>query len=319
VTDATQDLRISQQFGRYLFDSTLDGVTLADESGRIIAANPAACEMFGRREDQLSKMAVTDLAEPSDERFASLLKERKERGWAQGEATFVRADATRFIALVTSTLFQDADGIVKTVTAIRDVTAFKRLQGAFHGTVEAISKLVEARDPYTAGHQRRVAELAEKIGEELDLPPEQLKGLRVTGFIHDVGKIGVPAEILTKPTRLDETEFALVKRHSQIGYEVLKTVDFHWPVAQTVLQHHERIDGSGYPQGLKGDSILLDARIVAVADVVESMASHRPYRPSLGIDAALAEIERGRKTLYDAGVADACIKLFRMKRYQLPT
>jgi HD-GYP domain-containing protein (c-di-GMP phosphodiesterase class II) len=201
---------------------------------------------------------------------------------------------------------------------VRDLSAVKRLQAELQGIVESIGALVAARDPYTAGHERRVALIAERIGRQLKLPAEQLEGLRITGFIHDVGKIAVPAEILSKPGRLHEVEFALIKRHPQTGYEVLKSIDFRWPVAQAVLQHHERLDGSGYPQGLEGDSILLDARIIAVADVVETMASHRPYRPSLGIDAALLEIERGQGSVYDARVVDACLDLFRTGRYQLP-
>src|SRR5271169_391399 len=189
---------------------------------------------------------------------------------------------------------------------------------SLEGTINAISSMVELRDPYTAGHERRVAQLAVAIGKELGLPEHQVEGLHVAGRIHDIGKIAVPAEILSKPTRLSEMEYSLIKNHSQAGFDILKGIDFPWPIAQTVLQHHERLDGKGYPQGLKGNEILLEARILAVADVMEAMSSHRPYRAGLGIDAALEEISRNRGVLYCPTVADACIKLFREQGYQLP-
>jgi HD-GYP domain-containing protein (c-di-GMP phosphodiesterase class II) len=174
------------------------------------------------------------------------------------------------------------------------------------------------RDPYTAGHERRVAEIAVAIGAELGFDSRRLEGLRVAGYLHDIGKITIPSEILSKPGRLTAIEFKLIQGHPQASHDVLKAVEFPWPVAGVALQHHERIDGSGYPQGLKGEAILFEARIMAVADVVEAMSSHRPYRPGLGIDKALAEIERGRGTVYDANVADACARLFGEKGYSIP-
>jgi PAS domain S-box-containing protein len=318
MADAIQGPTVPRQFADYLFEIALDGALVTDASGRIVAANPAACRMFGRSREELSKLGAADLADPCDKHTSWLIKERTERGWAQGETTLVRADGSHFIAMTTSTAFRDVNGTLMNISVIRDISAIKRLEAEFHATVQSIGKLVEARDPYTAGHDRRVADIAEQIGKELELPAEQLEGLHLTGFIHDVGKIGVPAEILSKPTRLDEVELALVRRHPRTGYEVLKTVDFRWPVAQTVLQHHERLDGSGYPQGLKGDSILLEARILSVADVIEAMASHRPYRPGLGIDSALSEIKRGQGSLYDARAVGACLSLFQTKGYQLP-
>ena len=186
---------------------------------------------------------------------------------------------------------------------------------SLEGTITAIANMVELRDPYTAGHERHVSRLAEAIGKEMGLPERQVEGLRVAGFIHDIGKISVPAEILSKPTRLSEIEYSLVKTHAQSGFNILKGIDFPWPVAQAVLQHHERLDGSGYPQGLKGDEILPEARILAVADVVEAIHSHRPYRPGLGIHAALEEIERHRNVFYCSDVVDSCVRLFRNKGY----
>jgi PAS domain S-box-containing protein len=185
-------------------------------------------------------------------------------------------------------------------------------------TVKAIAGIVEMRDPYTSGHQARVAEIAQALGRQLGLAEEEVHAIFLAGLVHDLGKVRIPAEILSKPGRLDEVEFSLIKMHAQAGYDILKDIDFAWPIAQMVLQHHERMDGSGYPQGLQGDAILLGARILCVADVVEAMSSHRPYRPGLGVAAALAELERGRGTAYDPQVVDACLVLFKEKKYVLP-
>lgn len=194
----------------------------------------------------------------------------------------------------------------------------KKLRASLLDSITALAATVEMRDAYTAGHQRRVAQLAIAIAKELQLPAEQVEGIHLASVVHDIGKIHVPAEILGKPLRLSELEFAYIKEHPQSGYEILKSIDFPWPIAQIVLQHHERLDGSGYPHGLKSDQILLDAKIIAVADVVEAMMSHRPYRPALGIDAALEEITRNRGVLYDPAVVDVCLKLFRERGYHLP-
>ena len=193
-----------------------------------------------------------------------------------------------------------------------------QLETAFMSTVQVATSLSEMRDPYTAGHERRVAEIAVAIGAELGFDKRRQEGLRVAGYLHDVGKITVPSEILSKPGKLAAVEFELIQGHAQAGSDVLKDVEFPWPVAEVALQHHELMDGSGYLQGLKGEEILFEARIMAVADVVEAMSSHRPYRPGLGIDKALAEIERGRGTAYDPLVAEACLRLFRENAYQLP-
>lgn len=192
------------------------------------------------------------------------------------------------------------------------------LQSAFMSTVDVIMTLSEMRDPYTAGHERRVGAIAAAIGVELGCDERVVEGLKVAGHLHDIGKITVPSEILSLPGRLSAIQMLLIREHAQAGYDVLKQVEFPWPVALVALQHHERVDGSGYPQGLQGDAILLEARIMAVADVVEAMSSHRPYRAALGLDAALNEITRGRSTAYDAVVADACLKLFKEKAYAIP-
>jgi putative two-component system response regulator len=184
--------------------------------------------------------------------------------------------------------------------------------------VTVIAATIEVRDPYTAGHQRRVSNLATAIAREMQLPDDLIEGLRLASVVHDTGKIQIPAEILSKPGRLSELEFRLIQEHPGTGYEILKSIKFPWPIAQTVLQHHERLDGTGYPHGLKEMDILLEAKILAVADVVEAIASHRPYRMSLGIDAALEEISYHRGVLYDPVVVDACLKLFRELGYKLP-
>jgi hemerythrin-like metal-binding protein len=190
------------------------------------------------------------------------------------------------------------------------------LEASFMKMVRLATTLSEMRDPYTAGHEERVAKISVAIGKEMGLDEHRLEGLKVGGHLHDLGKMSIPVEILSKPTHLTPFEFELIKQHPQAGYDVLKDVGFPWPVDIIALQHHERIDGSGYPNGLKGDEISLEARIIAVADVVESMSSHRPYRPSLGLERALAEIERGRGTIYDAVVVDSCLRLFREKGYE---
>ncbi|MDR3371841.1 HD domain-containing phosphohydrolase [Rhodoferax sp.] len=190
-----------------------------------------------------------------------------------------------------------------------------KLKTSLLDSISAIAATVEMRDPYTAGHQRRVAQIAKAIGGELGLPEHQMEGIYLASVVHDVGKVKIPAEILSKPGTLNELEFALIKQHSQAGYDILKEVNFPWPIAQFVLQHHERMDGSGYPHGLKGDAIQLEARIISVADVIEAMASHRPYRPGHGIEAALKEISDKRGILYDQVVVDAALRLFREKNF----
>lgn len=211
-----------------------------------------------------------------------------------------------------------ATDYVGTVTDITErKQRFDRLQKALGATIKAITLVVEARDPYTAGHQVRVSEIAQAIAEEMGLPPERIDSLRLASAIHDIGKIAVPAEILSKPTKLRDAEFSLIRIHPEAGYEILKEMEPQGNVDQIIFQHHERINGSGYPQGLSGQDILLEARIIAVADVVEAMASHRPYRPTIGIEEALEEISKNRGTLYDQDVVDACVILFTKKGFKL--
>jgi PAS domain S-box-containing protein/putative nucleotidyltransferase with HDIG domain len=214
------------------------------------------------------------------------------------------------------------------VLIFRDITEQKRsqdetarllqkLRSGMNALINALVMTVETRDPYTAGHQRRVTNLARAIAGEMGLSSDCVDGIRMAGTIHDLGKISVPAEILTRPGKLSSIEFSLIQTHPRVGYEILKEIDFNMPVAEIVYQHHERMDGSGYPRGLTGGSILIESRVIAIADVVEAMASHRPYRPALGIEQSLGEIRKNRGILYDPDVVDACIRVFVERGFQL--
>jgi len=210
---------------------------------------------------------------------------------------------------------QYLEGLIDDITDRKN--SFDQLRKALSGTVQAIASLVETRDPYTAGHQDRVVDLARAIARQMGLSKEQIDGLRIAGKIHDIGKVSVPAELLSLPRKLSDLEFELIKTHAQAGYEIIKDIEFPWPIARIVLEHHERMDGSGYPNGLTGKDILPESRVLAVADVVEAMATHRPYRPALGLSAALEEITRNRGVRYDKDAVDACLCLFREKKYTI--
>jgi HD-GYP domain-containing protein (c-di-GMP phosphodiesterase class II) len=246
------------------------------------------------------------------------------------ELEFYCKDGRTIILDCTFQFVRDEQGKATGILAEgRDITERKRAEEQLQQTLDSLRKsvgatiqvmvsAVEMRDPYTAGHQIRTADLARAIATEMGLPKDKIDGIRMAGSIHDIGKLSIPAEILSKPTKLTDIEFSLIKEHSHSGYEMLKDVESQWPLAQIVYQHHERMNGSGYPRNLKGDEILIEARIMAVADVVEAMASHRPYRPGLGIEPALEEIEKNKGIVYDNAVADACLRLFREKNYKIP-
>ena len=224
----------------------------------------------------------------------------------------------------------DHGKIVKVYGAVQDITIrkhaeedtilyVKQLERSMHGTLQAVSNMVEFRDPYTSGHERRVGIIASDIAREMGWTDKQCHNLQMIGLVHDIGKIAIPAEILSKPSRLTPLEYEMVKGHAEKGYEVLKDVEFALPIAEIIHQHHERMDGSGYPRGLKGQDILAEARIIAVADVLESMASYRPYRPALGVEVAIREIVDHQGIWFDQQVVDAVLRLIRNKHYQLPT
>jgi putative nucleotidyltransferase with HDIG domain len=221
----------------------------------------------------------------------------------------------------------DSGEIVGAVEVSSDITERKRnekalqetlrkLKKSLHSTVSAISKIVETRDPYTSGHQTRVAKLARSIAEKMGLSDRRVELIYMAALVHDIGKISVPQEILSKPTKLTELEWNIIKTHSEVGCEILRNIEFPWPITDVVIQHHERLDGSGYPQGLEGEDIMLEARILSVADVVEAMSSHRPYRPALGIDKAIEEIEENKGKLYDTESVNICVGLLKNKEFE---
>ena len=240
-----------------------------------------------------------------------------------------RRNRTKIPCIVTATPLRGPDGeLLGIVENFKDISRLKRMQADLQqnfekfrktmgGIIQAISLTIEKRDPHTAGHQRRVAKLSRAIATDMGFSWDRIEGIRMAAAIHDLGKIHVPAAILSRPGRLSEPELAIIRIHPQIGYDILKGIKFSWPIAQTILQHHERMDGSGYPFGLFAEDILEEARILAVADVVEAMSSHRPYRPAHGIDKALQEILKGKGILYDPKVVDVCINLFLKKKFKL--
>ena len=236
-----------------------------------------------------------------------------------GALTIYSADPSAFSEDEVRLLEELASDLAFGIETLRTRLAHEQhatiLRQSLEQSIQTIAGTLEARDPYTAGHQRRVGELATAIAREMALPFEQVNGIRLAAIIHDLGKIRIPAEILSKPSRLTDIEYSLIKTHPQAGYDILKDVKFPWPIADIILQHHERLDGSGYPQGLIRGQILLESKILTVADVVEAMSSHRPYRPALGIEAALSEIERGRGRMYDPVIVDACLRLFGNKGF----
>ncbi len=256
--------------------------------------------------------------------FVSVINEpvEKVRGFAIGAADYISKpfDIDEVRARIRTHLELNRyrlhlENLIEARTAALSISE-KKLKDNLFDAVATLAAIVERRDPYTAGHQFRVTQLAVAIAKELQLSQQQVEGIHLASIVHDVGKNQIPAEILTRPGRLSQLEFDLIKVHPQNGYEILKHIDFPWPVAQAVLQHHERLDGSGYPQALKNDEILLEARIIAVADVVEAMFSDRPYRHGLGIEKALEEIEQGSDKIYDAEVVRCCLKLFEENRFQ---
>jgi PAS domain S-box-containing protein/putative nucleotidyltransferase with HDIG domain len=272
-----------------------------------------------------------DILFPAESRDASLEHVRRAMGGENWEGVYIpiaAKDGAVRLVLWNSTNIPDRWGqLAATIAQGIDVTEHRQaeqgvretlnlLREALGGIIRVVSATVETRDPFTAGHQKRVADLARAIAQEMGFPKGQVNGLRMAGIIHDLGKVSIPAEILGKPSKLSEIEYKLIQVHPQIGHDILKGIDFPWSVAEIVLQHHERINGSGYPRHLKGDDILIEARILAVSDVVESMTSNRSYRPNLGIDSALQEIEDNRGILYDADVVDAGLRLFREKGFR---
>ena len=317
----------SEEKFKTLFNSAGDAIFITDLDGNILEVNQAACERLGFERKKIIDMSLADIDRPK--KSVSLpvkIEELSHRGHIFFETAHKGKNGT-IIPIELSSRIIEYEGKPAALSIARDITerkiaeeerkqSFERLRRALEETVNALASAVEMRDPYTAGHQHRVTSLACAIAEEMGLPKERTEGIHLAGVIHDVGKIRVPAEILSWPGQLTEIDFNLIKTHPQVGYDILKRIELPHEVTKIMLQHHERLDGSGYPAGLKGDEILLEARILAVADVVEAMASHRPYRASLGIDRALEEISKNRGILYDPEVVDACLKLFNEKNFK---
>ncbi|RLC38791.1 MAG: PAS domain S-box protein [Candidatus Coatesbacteria bacterium] len=304
-----------------IFDSTIDAMFIYDMDGNFIEVNRTACERLGYTYEEFLSMKLSKIYAPEFYN-ALLLKidELKKRGNTLFETVMISKDGRKIPMEVNSQIINF--GGKKTILSIaRDITerklaeeslwqSFKTLKKSLESIITIMNKIMGTRDPYTALHQKRVAKLATAIAEEMNLPEEQLEGTRLSASIHDIGKIYLPAEILSKPSKLNHLELNLIQSHPWVGYDILKSIEFPWPIAEIVLQHHERMDGSGYPQGLEGDDILVEARILGVADVVEAMTSHRPYRPAHSIETALNEIDKNKGILYDTKIVDICIHLF---------
>ena len=315
-----------------LESSSSISIISTDLKQNILYWNSGAENIFGFKPEEVVGVRKIDIIYADDSTIRQVQKVRKqiiktEKGM-NCELKQVTKNGRILWSRMTLTPRFGEDGKIIGILGIgEDITEHKRADAELRDTMEKLRKtltgiihatemIIETRDPYTAGHQRRVATLAKAIAKKLGLPETQVEGVYMVGVIHDLGKISVPAEILSLPRRLTEAEFSLIKNHPKAGYEILKNIEFPWPIAEIVLQHHERINGSGYPAGLEGKDIILEAKILAVADVVESMASHRPYRASFPLKRALGEIKQNREILYDPDIVDCCLELFNKYNFQ---
>ena len=325
---AEGEIRRLKDFNEGIVQNMAEGIAVEDAEGCIIFVNPAAADLLGYLPEELVGQHWTAIV-PSDQHpSVQAAHERRMHGEADRyELQLVRQDGTLVPVLVSGSPRIEEGRFAGTLTVFTDITEHKqveeelqqsleRLRRTFDETVQSLASAIRTRNPYMAGHQQRVTQLACAIAREMGLPDEQIEGIRVAGLIHDIGKISVPIEILSNPDGISDLEYGIIKAHPQIGYDILKAVEFPWPVAEIVLQHNERLDGSGYPQGLSGDEILLEARIIGVADVVDAMSSHQPYRAARGLDKALEEISQNRGVLYDPGAVGACLKLFKQKGFK---
>lgn len=328
---AERDLRASEERFKMLFEYAPDAYFLYDLKGNLIDSNKAAIEIIGYEKKELIGKNILSLkilpAKQIPKAGASFAKNAIGLSTGPDEFNLIHKNGTKATVEV-KTFPVTIDGRAMVLGIARDITerkkmeeelkrSYERLQRALEETVHALASLVELRDPYISGHQQRVSKLASAIAKEMRLPDEKVKGIKMAGLIHDVGKINIPQEILSKPGELNKLERVVMRLHSQAGHDILETIDFPWPVAQIVLQHHERMDGSGYPAGLSGEDILIEARILAVADVVESMTCDRPYRPARSLDEALDEIAENKDTFFDRRVVTVCRRLFLSKGFEL--
>ena len=305
-------LHMSEVNFRNMIYNNADGVLILDENSIVKFMNPGAESIFGTKAKHFVGQTFEHLIIPGK----------------PTELDIIIGDGKSVVAEM-RVMETEWEGKKAYLASLRDITNRKRMQqrlqrsldnlkDVMDGTIRAMALAVEMRDPYTSGHQHRVAQLAQAIAEEISLPADTIEGVYMAASIHDIGKISLPAEILSKPLKLTEIERKMIQAHSKVGYDILNGVDFSWPIAQIVLQHHERMDGSGYPHGLGGKEVLIEARIVGVADVVETMASHRPYRPAMGLDRALEEVMKNKGRLYDEKVVNACLILFNEKGFEFP-
>jgi len=317
VEERTKQLKDSEEQYQDLYDNAPDMFVSVDaKTAEILVCNQTVATKLGYSKEDIVGQPIFDMYHPDCmENVHKAFKAFVETGEVHNEELQLkRKDGSKIDVSLNVTAVRDKEGrILHSRLAWRDITERKLAEKAIHEglskTVEAVVKALEARDPYTAGHQRRVSKLAVAIARELGWESDRIEGLRFGAMIHDIGKINTPAEMLVKPAKLNDIEYSLIQGHSQVGYDILKDIKFPWPIADIAHQHHERLDGSGYPQGLKDDEIGMEVRIVAVADVVEAMSSHRPYRPALGMEAALKEIKTQRGILFDSTVVDACLKI----------
>ena len=324
ITDKKQAedaLRNSQKAWKTTFDAMSDWVTLIDHNTRtIINSNRAGEEITGHSLKEIIGKKCCELVHNSSNPIPDCPMQRLLKSKKREETELKLGEDGPWLLVSVDPVFDENKEMVNVVHIVKDITkrkqAEERLKKTMNATIETVSRMIEAKDPYTAGHQQRVSQLAVAIAKELNIPQDKIEGIRIASLIHDIGKMGIPTEILSKPIVLTDVEFNLIKGHSQIGYNVLKSIEFPWPVEEIVLQHHEKMNGSGYPRGLKGDEILSEAKIIGVADVVEAMSSHRPYRPALGIDAALEEISKNRGIFYDPEIVVICLRLFKEKGFK---
>jgi PAS domain S-box-containing protein/putative nucleotidyltransferase with HDIG domain len=321
---AEKKLIESEEKYRLLFENSLDGVYRTTLEGKYIDVNPALVKMlgYGSREELIKIDIPTQLYVRKDDRPGP--KQRNKIF----ETQFKRKDGSVITVEINSRVVYKYGKPVYYEGIVRDITerkaaekkveqSYQKLKKILDDVIDTLASIVEIRDPYTSGHQKRVAMLAVAIARELGLDEEEIESINTAALIHDIGKINLPASVLTRPGRLSKIEYDMVKTHPRLGYDMVSHIEFPRPVADIVLQHHERIDGSGYPQGLKGNEIIPEAKILAVADVVEAMVSHRPYRPALGIEKAVEEIRKGRGKLYDSKAVSACIKVIASKKIDL--
>jgi len=323
----------SEKRYRILAENVSDVIWVTDVNLRPTYVSPSVERLLGWGADESLLRGLEDALSPSSAdtvrglaaKLVAADRDGRESPELQHpvEIELRRRDGSTVSVDTTVTVMRDLGGHpVQFLGVLRDVTerkeaeeqlqqSFQKMERTLEGTIQAIRTMVDSRDRYTAGHQLRVTELACAIAEAMGSSKELVRAVHVAGLLHDVGKILLPTEILTKPGRLNDIEFAMVRTHAKAGYNILKLIEFPWPVAKTVLQHHERMDGSGYPDRVRGEEILMESRILAVADVVEAMSSHRPYRAALGLDKALDEIVKNSGVLYDPLVVDVCVRVFR--------